>query len=273
MVRDERGQSWSGDEDNLQWGRLPRLVLWGVSAALAVALAVIGSQTEGGMQRLAAAMTGLTQAAPARLAVPSAAQLAPPAFDAEGEARRLSEAVRQLTADRDRLAARVAALERSLEDVTGSFARRTDSSSDAAQTRASSSPFPPEPVTTTAPPTPTRTTIASRTASLPAIASGHIAPVEPGATRAEFGADIGTAPNMEGLRTLWSVVRTNYPQFFEGMRPVVAVRETRAGTVELRLIVGPLADAAASTRLCASLATAGLDCRMAVFEGQRLALR
>ena len=112
-----------------------------------------------------------------------------------------------------------------------------------------------------------------RPASAPPIAAGSLPSIEQGAARAEFGADIGGAPSMDGLRTLWSVVRNNFPQFFENLRPVVALREHRSGTVELRLIVGPLPDAAAATRLCASLVTAGLDCQAAAFEGQRLTLR
>jgi hypothetical protein len=98
-------------------------------------------------------------------------------------------------------------------------------------------------------------------------------PAEPGLPRAEIGADIGGAPTLDALRTLWSVVRSNYPQYFDGVRPVVAVKESRAGTLELRLVVGPLTDAAAAARLCANLATAGLDCQAAAFEGQRLAVR
>ena len=42
----------------------------------------------------------------------------------ENETRRLSETVQALTADRDRLLARVASLERSLEDVTSSIKRQ-----------------------------------------------------------------------------------------------------------------------------------------------------
>jgi hypothetical protein len=43
--------------------------------------------------------------------------------------------------------------------------------------------------------------------------------------------------------------------------------------VELRLVVGPLANAATAARLCAALANAGTTCQPTVFDGQRLAIR
>ena len=44
------------------------------------------------------------------------------------------------------------------------------------------------------------------------------------------------------------------PALFEGLRPVIAIREGgKPGTVELRLVAGPLANANAAARLCASL--------------------
>jgi hypothetical protein len=45
----------------------------------------------------------------------------------------------------------------------------------------------------------------------------------------------------------------------------------RPGGVELRLIVGPVANAAAAARLCTAMV--GAVCQPAVYEGQRLALR
>jgi hypothetical protein len=54
---------------------------------------------------------------------------------------------------------------------------------------------------------------------------------------------------------------------------VVAVRDgAKPGALELRLVVGPLANAGVAARLCAALADAGLTCAPAIFDGQRLAL-
>ena len=52
---------------------------------------------------------------------------------------------------------------------------------------------------------------------------------------------------------------------------MVAVRERpQAEAPELRLIVGPLPNAEAATRLCATLSAARRYCQPTTFEGQRL---
>ena len=79
---------------------------------------------------------------------------------------------------------------------------------------------------------------------------------------------------MQGLRVIWASLRSKHSALLEGLRPLVAVRETaRPGGVQLRLVVGPLADAGAAARLCAVLASTGRLCDTAVFDGQRLTLR
>jgi hypothetical protein len=88
-----------------------RLGAWSLITLLSVAAAVITAYTETGSRRLALGE------APFR---PTAA--APAVSD--NEERRLADALRALSADRDRLAARVSALERNLDDVTGSIANR-----------------------------------------------------------------------------------------------------------------------------------------------------
>jgi len=94
------------------------------------------------------------------------------------------------------------------------------------------------------------------------------------ATKTEFAVDLGGAQNVEGLRLLWSSIRSNQSSLIDQLRPVIAVRETeKSGTVELRLVVGPLANAAAAARLCASFSSAGRACEPAIFDGQKLALR
>jgi hypothetical protein len=93
-------------------------------------------------------------------------------------------------------------------------------------------------------------------------------------TRTEFGVDIGGKDTLEALRTLWSSVRGNHSMLFDGLRPLVAVREgNKPGALDLRLIAGPLPNAVAAARLCATLSAAGVTCQPTVFDGQRLALR
>ncbi len=52
----------------------------------------------------------------------------------------------------------------------------------------------------------------------------------------------------------------------------MVVREnSRTKAVELRLIVGPLANAEAAARICATLSAARRYCQPVAYEGQRLA--
>jgi hypothetical protein len=194
--------------------------------------------------------------------------------------------VRILTADRDRLAARVSALERNLDDVTGSIPARPGSER-AGASNPGASPLPPTlapapPASATAPPPvvaapapppvrpPPQAPVANR--APPAIAPDAAATGST-ATRTEFGIDLGTAATVEGLRNLWTAIKGTQAPLLEGLRPIAAVRDgAKPGTLELRLVAGPLANAAVAARLCAALAEAGLACSPAVFDGQRLAL-
>lgn len=253
-----------------------RLGAWTGIAVLCVAAALIAAYTETGTRRLA---LGEASAAP---------------HAAEVETRRLAEAVRALTADRDRLALRVGALERNFDDVTGSIQSRPGADRSggphpgasplppslvpAAPTESSRAPSAParaalQPTAPAQPPNPAPVAAApARTSALPT-ASADTAAAASTATRTEFGIDLGTAATVEGLRNLWIAIKGTQAPLLEGLRPVVAVRDgAKPGALELRLVVGPLANAGVAARLCAALADAGLICAPAVFDGQRLAL-
>jgi len=59
-----------------------------------------------------------------------------------------------------------------------------------------------------------------------------------------------------------------------GLRPIIVVRERSNGLgMQLRLVAGPLTDAAAAARICATLAENKRACETSVFDGQRLALQ
>lgn len=115
----------------------------------------------------------------------------------------------------------------------------------------------------------------------PAAKAGQQAAVQPGpgaaesiVTRTEFGIDLGGHSSVEGLRSLWNTLRTRHGPLFEGLRPLINVREgKKPGELELRLVAGPLANAGAAARLCAAFSAAGRSCQPAVFDGQRLALQ
>jgi hypothetical protein len=92
--------------------------------------------------------------------------------------------------------------------------------------------------------------------------------------RVEIGIDLGPALSIARLRNRWDAFKKSQGPAADGMRPVVSVREIAQNKpVELRLVVGPLADVGAAAQLCASLAGSQFPCQPAVFDGQRLAVQ
>ena len=91
--------------------------------------------------------------------------------------------------------------------------------------------------------------------------------------RTEFGVDVGGANSLSGLRALWrGLLKSN--SALAALRPVIAVKEGRNGLgLQLRLIAGPLSDAAAAAKICAALTESQRACETAVFDGQHLAMK
>jgi hypothetical protein len=240
--------------------QLTRVGVWIALATVAVMTVILTARTETGVRRIATLIT------------PESSRTAKAAFpmrqiEQEAEQRRLSEAIRTLAADRDKLLARINTLERNLEDVTGSIPPKA---------AAPSAPVVAAPLATpqAAVPSPPQPTGSGQTR----IGAGHLATgtstaAESTATKTEFGVDVGGNASMEGLRTLWITLKTTQPALFEGLRPIIAVREGKAGAVELRLVAGPLPNASIAARLCATLSAVSQSCQPTVFDGQRLALQ
>jgi len=239
--------------------QLTRVGVWITLATVAVLTVVLTARSETGIRRMASLIAPADPIRMARAPVPNRQS------DQEAEQRRMSEAVRALAADRDRLLARLNTLERNLEDVTGSIPPKA---------AAPSMPVlaAPLPAPQASPPPQVTTASQSR------VAAGHLATGTPGAaesvaTKTDFGIDVGGNASIEGLRTLWTTLKTAQPALFEGLRPVIAVREGKAGAVELRLVAGPLPNASIAARLCAALSAVSQPCQPTVFDGQRLALQ
>jgi hypothetical protein len=213
-------------------------LLWGTLALCAVVLAAAS---------IAIAFGGrgdARNAAAKRIAIQASAPLPAPSL-AELELARLSDTVRTLSADRDRLAGRLEQIERTMGDVTASVTRER--------------PVAPTIPTVAAAP-PTQAPVAPRA-------------VDSIATRTEFAVDLGGDTSVEALRVLWATMRGNHPAL-ANLKPLVSVRDgAKPGVVELRLVAGPLANAAAAARICALLAVNHVACQTAVFDGQRLVLR
>jgi hypothetical protein len=95
-----------------------------------------------------------------------------------------------------------------------------------------------------------------------------------GATRTEFGVDLGGETSLDGLRARWANIKGRHGEALEGLRPLVRVREgSRPGTVELHLVVGPVANAGTAARVCAKLQSTGIACQASEYDGQRLTIR
>ncbi len=98
--------------------------------------------------------------------------------------------------------------------------------------------------------------------------------IAPKLLRTEFGVDVGGANSVAGLRALWRGLlksRSNAP--LAALQPIIVVKEGAGGLgLQLRLVAGPLHDAAAAAKICAILVENKRPCETTVFEGQRLSL-
>lgn len=223
---------------------LPRVAGWGLTALGALTIVAYAASTNVGEDRLILAVANMRGVPP-----PERLARAP----VQSQSRQLAEVIRELSGERDQLMARLDSLERNVGDITGSLAR------------VASPPLAPAPNPETIP-----------TISAPAATRAPTPIEEPAATKneakAEFGIDLGRANSVEGLRQLWATIRSKHGGALEGLRPIVTVREiARTGGVELRLVAGPIPNAAAAARLCAAMA--GATCHPTAFDGQKLALR
>jgi hypothetical protein len=244
------------NERSFDMRSLLRLALWGAAAAICLGGVVVAAYTNVGSQRLMLAF--------APSSGPTTAQLAARSIETENETRRVAAAVQSLNAERERLLTRITSLERGLQDITGSIQRQA----------ASTGVINPPPAEVT----PSSTAVESpseqpappnHVVALSADQEGRAAIK----AKLEFGVDIGTAANFDGLRLLWNSIHGANPALFEGLRPVVMVRENRrTRAAELRLLVGPFVDAEAAARLCSTLAASRRSCQPTPFEGQQFSL-
>ena len=189
------------------------------------------------------------------------AQAAAPKFDAESAARQLAKALHGLAEDRDRLATRLASLERDMDDRTGSIQNQIEAVRTAktevppwpdnappvpmtpADLAAMVKPVSPAPATAAANPPPS---------SPPAAAAADPSPAEVSpSTATAYGADIGTALTMKALHARWSGLRATHPALFDGLQPLVSLKQNpRTNRTELHLVVGPYSNADAAAQFC-----------------------
>jgi hypothetical protein len=286
--------AWDAETPPFGIQELLRVAIWGGLAAAALLLAVVSSYSGAGSPRQPVAGTSGQAGVPQKTSAADAAAPAAALAEAANETRRLAEAVHTLTADREQMLTRIASLERSLDDVTGTIRRdaqqappQVTSIGSAAPSARTEKPAPPP---TETPIIPAQTPgsqpsgsieaapdgapdTAARTAATPAAPTHTTALAEAPAGTAGLGLDVGGAVNFDGLRALWSSTKHSLLAPPEELYPVVAVREnSKTRSADLRLIIGPIPNAEAAARLCVALATAHRYCQPAAFEGQRLLL-
>src|ERR1700722_9211875 len=115
------------------WQGLWRQAGWGLAAATALSVAVVGSRDDDAPQRFAALFSSLR----------SQEQPAAHSFDAEAAARQLAQALRSLADDRDKLATRLNALDRKMRDMSGAIKQQIEAAkSEAIKTAKQARPWP-----------------------------------------------------------------------------------------------------------------------------------
>ena len=251
-----------------------RQALWGTGAAAAVLLAVLASVAGNGPQRAPNVFSSFNFVPSPSLPT---SQPPPQAAEADSEARQLARTVRRLAEDRDRIMARLAAVEHNVDDMTGSISKQIEAAKAAAETAPPTWPtdVPPiamvpasiESVAEAMDPSP---------ADLPPPPPNRVARAEPSAAAPApaYGADIGNASTIRALRARWAEIHSAHARLFEGLRPVMTLRDLpRSNRTELRLLVGPFANAHAAAQLCASLTSFRLFCQPTMFDGHHLALQ
>jgi hypothetical protein len=112
-------------------------------------------------------------------------------------------------------------------------------------------------------------------ASAPSADGAERDPPKVAVQRTEFGVDVGGANSLGGLRALWRGLlksKSNAP--LATLRPIIVVKESNSGLgMQLRLVAGPLADAAAAAKICAVMIESERTCETTVFDGQRLSMK
>ena len=275
-----------------------RVFGWGSAATIALAAVAFTGQTEAGSKRLQLALAMVSE--PVRVV----AQIPP--TSTEAETQRLATQLRDLAADRERLTARIAMLERNLADMTGSIKQQSEQLA-AARAANTPPPVPSAPATTPAvvaaapPPAParpaltplalpavTRTPLAApenpppaaetKTEAVPlppvrvaAAPASEPAAEPPPPAKLEYGIDLGGAASIEVLRIHWAAMKANYGPLLAGLHPLASQYPKHPTGVTYRVVAGPLPTAAEAAKLCARFPVTRTGCHPAKFSGVQLA--
>jgi hypothetical protein len=257
-----------------------RIAFWGCGALIALAAVTLAAVSESGAQRLGLALNAVTGLPERQQTVVAQIPANPP--EPSADTIKLAENLRLLTADRDRLNARVASLEHALEDVIGSIKRQAAATEQASRlpplAAAPAAPAISAPATVTAA-TPPADDLPRPLSYVP-LPPERLATIEAAAARdavapppkPEIGIDLGGASSPEALRAYWASVKANHGPLLTHLRPMMTMRERKQGTPSYRLILGPLPTASSAGHLCTQLVPAHIFCRPTTFISQTAAL-
>ena len=258
---------------------------WGVATAVALSALAITSQTKTATERLRSIFAINEPAA--------VAQMPPRVAHLESETRMLAEQVRALNTEREQLAGRIALLESSVDDITGTIKRQAAATAAALAARTPAPAPQPQPAAApavaAAPVAPDAKPVATvivpgikpdpvTTGSVPlppvhaSSAQASTVPRTPPESSNEFGLDLGGASTLDGVQQRWTTVKANFGPLLSGLHPLAAI-ERRQGKTSYRLVAGPLPNSPAATGLCAHFNAARTPCRAVKFEGEQIVQR
>jgi len=282
-----------------------RVLFWGASAAMAVALVTGTAFSDLGAERLRQTVASLIETGKVSPQAEAQQTRAIPQVDIqqfaalEKQAQELAQTVRELTTERDRVKARLATIEQNFDDITGAIKKQTAQSAQIvarlAQTEQKQAAAPPvisAPQTVAAipspnagaaappPDTPITTAVTASPAAdasppldgpipLPPMRTAALEGSSPAIVR-ELGVDVGGATSLDALRANWATLKTNAGPDVADLAPSFIVRQKQSGGTDYRLVLGPLPNTAAALRLCAKLIAAKINCRAGTYTVERL---
>lgn len=89
--------------------------------------------------------------------------------------------------------------------------------------------------------------------------------------RTDFGVDLGGVSTLEEIDMLWERNETRHTELLGALTPRIMLRQEPDGSLDLRLVAGPIGNAADAALMCAQLmAAGGAQCLPSIYDGQLL---
>lgn len=241
-------------------------IVWACLAVVATMGAYIAVNSTDGQNRLLTLVESARSALPTGTKVRVVSQVD---SDFEVKLQRLTEDLEFTIADNAALRRRLATLEDSLGSVSASVALDEAPTETAAIGSSEVSPAIDQPIadetrglaTTSPAPVPAAEPILANESAAAVISS------------TSFGLELAATLSLTDGQALWDDLKARHPDVLADLSPRISILETESGRLELRLIAGPIRNAATVAALCARLRTVGQTCNGTIFEGQSLAMR